>query len=231
MSGAATVGAAATEQSAVSLDVWADIACPWCFLGHRTLEQLLTSGEAGPVQRRHRAFVLRSDMPARGIPYDELMTQIFGSREAALPAEDRLTALGGAAGIRFDFSAMPVAANSRLAHQAVLASEPHAQTHVLDACYNAYWERGMDITDPDTVLGLAVEAGGGTRESLLHALSNDTGALAQDLAEARTLGVQAVPTLIADGRLAVQGAQPPELLTRFLAQARAQAAPSPTTPR
>jgi len=183
------------------------------------------------VQRRHRAFLLRSDMPARGIPYEELMTQIFGSRQAARPAEDRLSALGGDVGIEFDFAAMPVAANSQLAHQAILASRPEAQTQVLDALYSAYWERGVDITDPEEVVGLASEAGGGNREVLLDGLSDGAGRLAQDRAEAQNLGVQAVPTLIAAGCIAVQGAQPPEVLTRFLAQARVQATPSPATPR
>ena len=79
--------------------------------------------------------------------------------------------------------------------------------------------------DKDVVLRAASSASGRSVDEIRAALEGDEdgASVLADRDEARAIGVQAVPTFLAQGRLAVQGAQPPEVLTALLDQARAGA--------
>ena len=45
------------------IDVWADVVCPWCFIGKRRLETALESfSHRDQITIRHRAFQLQPDI-------------------------------------------------------------------------------------------------------------------------------------------------------------------------
>ena len=72
------------------VELYADIVCPWCFIGSARLDRVLAAwvGEAEVI---HRAFLLRPDAPAEGIDVPEMLRQrtgrdpkqLFASAEAA----------------------------------------------------------------------------------------------------------------------------------------------------
>ncbi len=69
--------------TAIPLDVFADIACPWCFIGHRRLIAALGDGPGAAFGLRHRAFELQPSMPPRGRPMREYVAERFGSEQDA----------------------------------------------------------------------------------------------------------------------------------------------------
>ena len=74
--------------------------------------------------------------------------------------------------------------------------------------------------------------GGLPAERIRTLLASDEG-LAEvhaQLAQARSMGISAVPTFVIDGRYAVQGGQAPEVFAQALRQAMADAAPAATSP-
>ena len=62
----------------IALDVFADIACPWCFIGHRRLQAVLAGGAAPAFAVRHRAFKLQPRLPPRGRPMRDYLAEQFG---------------------------------------------------------------------------------------------------------------------------------------------------------
>src|SRR4051812_37561220 len=104
---------------AMPLDVWADVSCPWCYLGHRRLARALEAEPPGSVEVRHRSFLLQPDVPPEGLDFREYMARRFSSPEAMGQALQRVVDEGAGEGMRFDFAAIGRAPNTVLAHGAV----------------------------------------------------------------------------------------------------------------
>ena len=220
------------------LDVWADIACPWCYLGSRQLDEVLEREQAAgrEVAVRHRPFELQPAMPARGVPFRAFAEATFGGPDGVAAQVARVAELGRAVGIAFDFDAMPKAPNTRLAHAAVLSyAGDERQRPVLMRLYAAYFEQGLDVTDRD-VLAAAIAEVTGEQLDAIHVRIDDQASLDADLAVGRALGVDAVPLFVADAgdgsgdalglsaaAIAVSGAQPARTLAHLLEQARERA--------
>jgi predicted DsbA family dithiol-disulfide isomerase len=215
-----TVGMTSAAEP-LALDVWADIACPWCFIGVRHLERTLADRE--DVEVRYRAYELQPTIPPEGIDRAGYFERLFGSAEASASASAAVVAAAEGTGIDFDLDGMPKVANTFFAHRVVAAhyDDAAAQQAALGALFSLYFEQAGDLGDAEAVLAAASAASGRSVDRMRADLAADgDGALVlADRAEARTLGIQAVPTFVAGGRLAVQGAQPPEVLRALLDRA------------
>jgi predicted DsbA family dithiol-disulfide isomerase len=220
------LGGVESEPAApVTLDVFADIACPWCLIGRRRLQRALEAEAPGSVLVRHRAFQLQPDLPPQGEPMRAFFAAKFGSWERAEAMFARVREEGAGEGIAFAFEAMPKAPNTVLAHRAVaLAGEQGAQDAALEALYLATFTEGLDITDPAVVTARLARAGVPDPAALRAGLDAGAGldAVAADLRLASQLGVTAVPLFVADERWAVPGAQAPEVLRGLVDHARLQ---------
>ena len=205
------------------IDIWSDIVCPWCYIGKRRFERALAEFEhRDTVEIVHRSFQL---YPAslRGVAHnhrDGLMSKYGLSESEAdamqikmerTAAEERLEfrLVGGVTGNTFDAH--------RLLH---LALERGMQAAVLECLYRAPFTEQRSIFDVESLVALAAEAGLDASEAVA-VLRGDTydDAVAADLREARRHGISGVPYYLFDHRLAVSGAQPPELFTKALTQA------------
>jgi predicted DsbA family dithiol-disulfide isomerase len=196
------------------VDVWADVSCPWCLIGHVRLQKALADEPPGSVVVRPRAFLLEPGLPPEGVPAREHYRRKFG--DALEGAFARTTAEAAREGLRLDLGAMPKAPNTRLAHRAVaLAVDPLA---ALRALFSAHFEHGRDVTD----VGVVAEATGVDADALRAGAGED--AVAADLDETVRLGITAVPLFVAGGRVALSGAHEPALLRKLLAAGREQAA-------
>lgn len=227
------------SDAALRLDVWADIACPWCYIGTRHLDAALAveSDEGREVVVRHRPFELQPTMPPEGLPMRPFFEARFGGPEAVEGMFERVREVGLSVGIDFDFEAMPKAPNTRLAHAAVLSYDgDERQRQVLLRLYAAYFEQGLDITDREVLAAAIAEVTGESPDDI-HPRLDDHAPLDADLHVARQLGVDAVPLFVADAgdpdedglglsaaAIAVSGAQPARTLVHLLEQARSRAA-------
>jgi predicted DsbA family dithiol-disulfide isomerase len=225
----------------VRLDMWADIACPWCFIGQTRLDAAIAveRAEGREVQVRHRPYQLNPGLPPEGVATVDYYPRVFGSTEQMRQAFARTEEIAHEAGLAIDHARMTKAANTRHAHGVVLSydGDPR-QRSVLMAMYSAYFEQGLDITDHDVVLGVASSASGESLDEVRARVDAfDVARLDASFDLGRMLGVSAVPTFVADAgtdidpevglssaAVAVQGAQSEDVLLQVLAQARARAA-------
>jgi predicted DsbA family dithiol-disulfide isomerase len=209
----------------LKIDVWSDIACPWCYVGKRRLERALEDfPHADDVQVVWHAFELDPAAPKERDPavsHAERIAKKYGiSVEQARRNSDRLTETARAEGLAFDFEHVR-SGNTFDAHRLVqLGRERGLQAAVEERFFRAYLEEGALMSDHGTLLRLAVEAGLDEREATEVLASEQFAAeVRADEAQARELGISGVPCFVLDGRYAVSGAQPPQVLLSALHQA------------
>jgi predicted DsbA family dithiol-disulfide isomerase len=219
--------------SKLRVDVWSDIACPWCFVGKRRLEAALERlPERDQVEVVWRAFELDPEAPRerdRSVSYAERLSKKYGSPVAQAQARiASMTQTAKADGLNFDFERIRPG-NTFDAHRLLhLAEERGLQDAVKERFLLGYMSEGEAIGDPAVLQRLATQAGL-AEEEVRRVLSSDAYAeeVRADEAQARELGINGVPFFVFDERLAVSGAQPAELLLSALNQAFADRAAAP----
>jgi predicted DsbA family dithiol-disulfide isomerase len=202
----------------LTIDVISDVICPWCFIGKRRLEKALSDR---PATVRWRAFQLNPDMPRQGIDRRAYRTRKFGSWERSLELDAQVAAAGEGEGIAFNFEKMARTPNTLDAHRVIrLAGERGVQDAVVEALFLAYFTDGLDLSDRATLAEIAAEAGL-DRVEVDGLLAGDNGldVVRAGEEQARRLGVSGVPFFVVNGRVALSGAQPPELFRQAFEQA------------
>ncbi|HEX8908323.1 MAG TPA: DsbA family oxidoreductase [Anaeromyxobacteraceae bacterium] len=206
------------------VEVWSDIACPWCWIGKRRLEAALARlPEPRGVEVVWRAFELDPASPRvlPAEPYAERLARKYGTGVAEGQAMiDRMTSVAAADGLAYRFDLIRPG-NTFDAHRLLhLALERGVQGAVKERFLRGYLSEGEAIGDPEVLCRLAIEAGLSAAE-VRRVLASDTYAHAvrADEAEARRLGIDAVPFFVLGGRYGVAGAQPVGVLHEALAHA------------
>lgn len=205
------------------IDIWSDVVCPWCYIGLANLDQALTEFEhAGETEVVLHSFQLEPDAPQRDDqPIVERLAAKYGTSVGQIRASQaRLVSLGAERGIDFRFD-HAIGGNTFDAHRLLhLAERDGLQLELKHRLGRAYFTDGEPIGEPDTLRKAAVDVGldpGEVDEVLAgDAWSDD---VRTDLRAAREIGISGVPFFVADGRLAVSGAQPPETLLGLLQEA------------
>ncbi|MEW2329349.1 DsbA family oxidoreductase [Micromonospora chersina] len=200
----------------MEIEIYADVVCPWCWIGKRRLEQAL-AGYDGEVTVRFRPFQLDPTPVTEPKPLIEALGAKFGGRDKAEGMAAHVTQVAKGAGIdmRFDRA---VAANTFEAHRLVrFATERGRAAELVERLYRAHFQDGIDIGSTDALVKLAGEVGLDEAEAREYLESNlGRREVAADLSAAHQLGVSSVPTFVLAGKYAVTGAQEPETLLAAL---------------
>jgi predicted DsbA family dithiol-disulfide isomerase len=207
------------------VDVWSDIACPWCYIGKRRLEAAIARM---PSPRRvevvWRSFQLDPRAPRISrtkTSYAERLARKYrASLEQANATIERMTAVAAGEGLTLHFDRVRPA-NTFDAHRLLhLARERGVQGALKERLMRAYFTEGEALADGKTLTRLSEEAGLDPAEAR-RVLAGDAydDAVRADVDEASRLGIHAVPFFILADEYGVSGAQPAEVLHDALAQA------------
>jgi predicted DsbA family dithiol-disulfide isomerase len=212
----------------MKIEIFSDVACPWCFIGQRRLQRAL---KAAGVQAElcFRAFQLQPGLPVAGVPAQEFFARKFGGRERMNGIFQRVTQVGREEGIAFDFERQKRAPNTELAHRVIVYAGGHGQAApTVEALFRGYFEQGLNLCELSD-LREALRAARVNLDSseLAEAMAVGIGKeeVASDLHTAREYGIGGVPLFIFDQRYTVEGAQPLEHFTRLIAKIRAEDGP------
>lgn len=204
----------------MNVEIWSDIACPWCYVGKRRFEAALAQFEhADEVQVSWRSFELDPAAPVEreGDRAARLAEKYGVTVQRAREMERQLTDVAAGEGLRFRFD-IARGGNTFDGHRIVhLAAEHGREDAMKERLLRAYFCEGELIADAETLVRLAIEVGLDEREAR-ETLAGDRYAeeVRADELLAGRLGVTAVPTFVVDRRLGVSGAQPPEALLALL---------------
>jgi len=205
----------------MEIDIWSDVACPWCYLGKRRFERAVTQFEH-EVTVTYHAFELYPDAPASvaGDHTAHLARKLGTSVEQATQMHDAMTAMGAAEGVPYDFTRVRTA-NTFDAHRVIrLALDHGLQLEMKERLMRAYFAEGALVSDHATLRGLAVEVGlPGESVDALLAGDDLAAAVREDEATASAIGIRGVPFFVANRKVGVSGAQEPGVLLEFLQEA------------
>jgi predicted DsbA family dithiol-disulfide isomerase len=216
----------------LSIVVYSDVICPWCYVGKRRLETALADARMpASVQLAWRPFELNPDMPPEGMERQLYRAQKFGPERSA-ELDLNMAQIGREAGIAFAFDRQQRTPNTRLAHRLIWeAGRQGRQDAVVNRLFRAYFEDGRDIGSTDVLTQLAIEAGldpAGVNAALGSAESLKEVIAMEELG--RRMGIEGVPFFILAGKYGVSGAQPPEFwreaLPKIAEEAQATSAPA-----
>jgi predicted DsbA family dithiol-disulfide isomerase len=204
----------------MNVEIWSDIACPWCYVGKRRFEAALAAFDhRDDVTVTWRSFELDQQAPAErpGERAAHLAAKYGFSVEEARAMEQQMTGVAAGEGLAFRFD-IARDGNTFDAHRVLhLAHEHGLQDAVKERFMRGYLGEGELISDHSVLERLAVEAGLPADE-VRATLASDRFAdeVRADEATARSLGINAVPFFVVDRQFGASGAQAPEVLEGLL---------------
>jgi predicted DsbA family dithiol-disulfide isomerase len=206
----------------VKVEIYSDIACPWCYIGKRRFERALAAFPgAEQVEVVYKPYQLVPDAPATAGPHRAWLAERYGPQSRAM--DDHVAELGARDGIRYDFDAA-LHVNTVHGHRLLwLAATEYGlpvQHALKEKLLAAHFSEGVDVGDFAALTGIAVAAGL-DRARVEAFLPSDEGRaeVAAEVEEARALGITSVPTFVFDRTWAVQGAQETSTFLKALEQA------------
>ncbi len=207
----------------MQLEIWSDILCPFCYIGKRKLEAALAEfPQADQVQITWKSFQLDPDFQsAGGENYLESLSARKGwslDQTRQIVANVRNMALG--VNLHYNFDGM-IQANSLDAHRLThLAAKHGLQQQAEEALFRAHFVEGKDVGDHAVLaeIGAAI----GLKATDITTMLNGpefTEAVQHDVAEARQLGINAVPFFVFNRKYGVSGAQDKQVFLQTLEKA------------
>jgi predicted DsbA family dithiol-disulfide isomerase len=213
----------------MEVEIWSDIACPWCYVGKRRFEAALARFEhRDDVHVTWRSFELDPTAPAEreGERAARLAEKYGMTVERAREMERQMTETAAGEGLDFRFDQQR-SGSTFDAHRVVhLAGEHGLQDAMKERLLRAYFSEGELMSDHETLVRLAAEVGldaDETREMLAGDRYSDE--VRGDERTAGQFGISAVPTFVIDRAIGASGAHPPEALLELLNEGWSRRAP------
>lgn len=207
----------------LSVDLFSDVVCPWCFIGADRLERLAKELR-GDVELAvvYRPFLLDPSTPSEGVDLEEMLREKYGREPRAMFAVVEKAAREE--GLELDLGRQrrmfpTLRAHTLLRHAIALGTQ---RVLAMDL-YRANFVEGADMADPAALAAIAARHG--FEPERAKELVTDDSELAATRAEAREateLGIRGVPFFVLGERLALSGAQPSAVLRRAITDALAR---------
>lgn len=213
----------------MKIEIWSDIACPWCYVGKRRFETALAAfPHREQVRVVWKSFQLDPSLSAHfdGTELEYLSEHTGMPHTQVAQMLEHVKAQAAGEGLAYDFDTL-VVANSHRGHELIhfaAQADPDGslgtQDQAKEALLSAHFEQGVDIGDVDALVAIAVGLGLDGEAARKALTERDfEAAVQQDIAEARTLGIQGVPFFVIDRKYGISGAQSPEVFSQTLTEA------------
>ena len=207
----------------MKIEIWADVACPWCYVGKRRFERALTQFEGrDDVEVIWRSFELDPRAPReQKLSGPEVLARKYRvTVEQANAMNDRLKGEARKEGLELHPEKIRMVNTfdaHRLAHH---AGSEGKQAEMVERLFHAYHVEGAVLSDPDTLTALAGETGLGSA-AVQSVIEGDaySDAVRADEERASSFGISGVPFFAIDETYGVSGAQPVELFLSALREA------------
>lgn len=206
--------------SPITVDVWSDVMCPFCWMGDRHLELALEEfSHRDDVKITYHSYQLMPDYPENSpLPSAEAV-----AKQKGMPVEqfkqmnDGVAQRGAEVGLDYNFD-QALTVNSRRAHRlSHFAEQQGVQHELMQNLFKAYFTDGKNVEDREVLADLAAEVGLDRDEALANMDNEDLDhAVQADINQALQIGVQGVPFFVFNNKYAVSGAQPQQVFQQAL---------------
>jgi predicted DsbA family dithiol-disulfide isomerase len=221
-----TTASSPVSAAPIKVDVWSDIACPWCYIGKRKFEDAASRFD-GDVEVEYHSFELSPDTPV-DFEGDEVD---FLAKHKGMPADqvrgmlDHVTGIAAEVGLDYDFSSLHHT-NTVKAHQLLhFAKARGLQLEMTERLLAAYFVEGRHVGRTADLADLAAEVGL-DRDEVVASLESDQhlADVRADQQQAQSFGITGVPFFVLEGKYGISGAQAPEAFLGALQQVQSELA-------
>jgi predicted DsbA family dithiol-disulfide isomerase len=221
----------------IKVDIWSDIACPWCYIGKRKFEAgaatfaSAAGADAPDVVVEYHSYELSPDTP---VDFDGSEID-FLAKHKGMPAGqvqgmlDRVTGIASEVGLDYDYDALQHT-NTVKAHELLHYAKAHGiQLAAVERLLKAYFIEGRHVGRIEDLADLGAELGLDRTDIIRSLNANEyLAAVRADQALAGEYGINGVPFFVIDGRYGVSGAQDPATFAQVLQQVWAEASTDST---
>ncbi len=215
-----------TAPKKMLIEVWSDIACPFCYIGKRRLNAALDGfANREDIEVLWRSFQLQPGLVTN--PSISIAEYLASSKrlhpDQVAQMNQRVQQMGAADGIAFDFAKV-VVANTFNAHRLLQFAQAQSLGDAMkERLLQANFTEGANVDDAATLQTLGEEAGLNA-EAVRELLADDGYAdeVRRDMAEARELQISGVPFFLLDRAYAISGAQEGALFAQAIERAHSE---------
>ena len=202
----------------IKVDIWSDIACPWCYIGKRRFETAV-AGTRIPVEVEYHSFELSPGTPVEveGSHEQYLAAHLGVGLDQAKAMGARVTGIAESVGLHYDYDALKTT-NTVLGHQTIHYAKAHGkQVEMKERLMAAYFVEGRHVGRIDDLADLAAEIGLDREDVVRSLIAGEYLAdVRADQAQATQLGIRGVPFFVLDGKYGVSGAQESQTFANVL---------------
>lgn len=197
----------------ITLTIWSDFACPYCYIGETRLERAIEElGIKNDVRIDYRAFELDPTAPKEVVSStpERFAMKYRLSLEGAKQQIEQISDLGKELGIDFRYATTQYS-NTRDAHRLMkLAEEKYDRETVSklnEALFKAYFVENLVLADHKVLIDKATGVGM-KEDEVKDVLNSDKydDEVRFDEREAAMRGIHGVPYIVFNGGFAVPGA-------------------------
>ncbi|MGV6853236.1 MAG: DsbA family oxidoreductase [bacterium] len=193
------------------VDIIADFTCPWCYIAKANLDKAMAQLHS-PIDIHWKPFLMFPEIPGNGVSFNEFVSQHFAQPQPVHDVLEHITQMGNDASIKLDFDQIQKVPNTIDAHRMISgADSKHLQHRMADNFFQAFFEKGSDLSNRGVLLDLAVQSGMPLKEAKNILNDHNTHKIAvAEMAEARRHGVDELPVIVFNYRWMVAGLQDTE---------------------
>ncbi len=208
----------------IVIDVVSDVVCPWCYVGKKRLEAALAARPDIAAEIRWRPFFLDPTVPRAGKPRIDYITGNSAARQDYAGAP-RLIGIGKPVGIDFQFDKIEVQPNTLDAHRLIGWAGAEGKADALvENLFADFFVKGVDLSDRANLAAAAGHAGmDAAKVGVDLASDKDEALVAKQAQAASASGIGGVPFFVFGSKVALSGAQEPEVISSAIDQALAAA--------
>ncbi|MCA1750251.1 MAG: DsbA family oxidoreductase [Cryomorphaceae bacterium] len=217
----------------LKIEIWSDVACPFCYIGRAHLMKALEKFEHGDaVEVEWKSFILDPTLPSstdRDL-YSSLAERKGMPLEQVMQMTEGVNAMAAKAGLSVNFDEVKPVTTFEAHKMLQLAKCSDLGDDVKLRLFQAYFEEGANPADAETLVQIGTEAGLKS-EDIRAALGDPAFAEAvnRDVAEARSMGISGVPYFVIDRKYALSGAQPVATMLQAVEQAFSEKEAAPVS--
>ncbi len=208
----------------MKIEIWSDYVCPFCYIGKKQLENALEKFPQKSIEIEFKSYQLDPNTPLYSDSgksfYEGIAEKYGGGVEQAKQMMAGIVEQAKTVGLDFNFETMKPT-NTFDAHRLTKFAHEHGKSkEVAEKLLYGNFTESEDISDYETLADIAAEAGL-NREDTLTTLQDENAYadnVRDDIREAQTLGVTAVPYFVFNRKYALSGAQPQEAFEQALQQ-------------
>ena len=196
----------------ISVDIYSDTICPWCYIGKRKLQFATDNFFDNNFNIIWRPYQLNPNIQLKGVNRKKYLSKKFGSKDNALAIYKNIENVGKKIGIFFQFKKITKTPNSSASHRLLaLAHKKGMQNQILESIFYAYFIEGKDIGQISELIKIAKENKIDEKEALNYLKSSkDKNSLLQEALQAKKMGITGVPCFIINKEYVLFGAQDTE---------------------